>query len=247
MLFQHPRASLDPTFRVGKHITEPLRLHLDMSRRDAKNRMLELLASVGLPDGRDWARAFPYELSGGMAQRVMTAAAIACAPDLLIADEPTTALDVTIQAHVLSLLRSLTREMDLGVLLISHDIGVVAAVADRVAVMYAGQIVEVGATADVLSQPVHPYTSALIKCSAMASESRTEGRLVVIPGSVPNLAEEFSGCRFAPRCPARIPSGIEDLCDSTPPSLDVVDSTRVARCHLVGMARAAETQTGLRD
>ena len=197
MIFQEPMSSLNPCFTVGFQIGESLKTHLGLDRRARETRVVELLAEVGIPDPARRARAYPHQLSGGMSQRVMIAMALACRPKLLIADEPTTALDVTIQAQILDLLLALRRENGMGLVLITHDMGVVAETADRVIVQYAGQQVETNATAGLFADPHHPYTAALL---AALPERATERRLPAIPGVVPGQFDRPKGCLFAPRC-----------------------------------------------
>lgn len=205
MIFQDPMTSLDPAFRIGSQIEETLRAHLKLDRATARGRALSLLQAVGIPAAEDRLRAYPHEMSGGMRQRVALAIAMSCNPDLLIADEPTTALDVTIQAQILHLIRGLlVRDRGAGVLLITHDLGVVARVCDRVAVMYAGEIVETGPVADILGAPLHPYTQALLR--AAPSDRWARGQLPTIPGRVPPLAERPAGCAFRDRCAMAAPA-----------------------------------------
>ncbi len=199
MIFQEPMTSLNPVHTCGAQIEEVLRLHEGLSRADARARAIDMLRKVGIPSPEQRVDEYPHQMSGGMRQRVMIAMALACRPALLIADEPTTALDVTIQAQILELLRDLQRELGMAVLLITHDLGVVAEVADRVAVMYAGQVVEYGAVRDLFRGTAHPYTAGLL-----ASRPRLGGareRLRTIPGQVPDPADFPPGCRFHPRCP----------------------------------------------
>lgn len=198
-IFQDPMSSLDPTMRIGDQIAESRRIHLGESRSDAARRAVELLDRVGITSAKSRLGSYPFELSGGMQQRVMIAAAIACEPDILIADEPTTALDVTVQAGVLDLLRTLQADLGLAVLLVTHDLGVVADFSDRVAVMYAGQIVERGATREVLDDlPLHPYTKAL--SASVMQTAQAHSILPTIPGRVPSADEMPIGCRFQKRC-----------------------------------------------
>ncbi len=197
MIFQEPMSSLNPCFTVGFQIGEALKAHLALDRKARKKRVLELLTEVGIPDPARRARAFPHQLSGGMSQRVMIAMALACRPKLLIADEPTTALDVTIQAQILDLLLALRRENGMGLVLITHDMGVVAETANRVVVQYAGQQVESNGTRELFADPHHPYTAALL---AALPERASERRLPAIPGVVPGQFDRLKGCLFAPRC-----------------------------------------------
>jgi len=198
MIFQDPTTSLNPCFTVGFQLTETLRLHLGLDRKGARARATELLEQVGIPAAASRLGDFPHQLSGGMNQRVMIAMAIACNPRLLIADEPTTALDVTIQAQILDLLRALQRERGMALVLVTHNMGVVAEMAQRVAVMYAGQVVEERGADALFSAPQHPYTAALL--AAMPERSTGETRLATIPGVVPGLYDRPDGCLFAPRC-----------------------------------------------
>jgi oligopeptide/dipeptide ABC transporter ATP-binding protein len=223
MIFQEPMTSLNPVHTVGAQISETIRLHERCNRHTATARAAEMLSLVGLPDPSRQLRAYPHELSGGMRQRVMIAMALSCSPKLLIADEPTTALDVTIQSQILKLIRSLQRELRMGVLFITHDLGVVAEVADRVCVMYAGQIVEQGGVRDVLDDPRHPYTRALIR--AIPDGPRRD-RLYALPGRVPGLAERPRGCLFAPRCEFRR----DGLCTTNRPPPAKIGPDRTVRC-----------------
>jgi dipeptide transport system ATP-binding protein len=197
MIFQEPMSSLNPCFTVGFQIGEALKTHLGLNRSERDRRIVELLAEVGIPDPARRALAFPHQLSGGMSQRVMIAMALACRPKLLIADEPTTALDVTIQAQILDLLMTLRRDNGMGLALITHDMGVVAETADRVIVQYAGQPMEMNATRELFADPHHPYTAALL---AALPERATERRLPAIPGVVPGQFDRPHGCLFSPRC-----------------------------------------------
>lgn len=198
MIFQEPTTSLNPCFTIGFQLVETLRLHEGMDRKAARRRAVELLEQVGIPAPESRLKAFPHQLSGGMNQRVMIAMAIACNPRLLIADEPTTALDVTIQAQILDLLLALQRERRMSLVLITHNMGVVAETAQRVIVMYAGQIMEERAAASLFSAPQHPYTEALL--AALPERSTGDHRLATIPGVVPGLYDRPQGCLFSPRC-----------------------------------------------
>lgn len=213
MIFQEPATSLNPCYTVGFQIMETLRLHEKMNRKAAKQRAVELLEQVGIPAPETRLSAFPHQLSGGMNQRVMIAMAIACNPKLLIADEPTTALDVTIQAQILDLLMSLQHERGMALILITHNMGVVSETAQRVAVMYSGQVMEQNATDRLFSDPQHPYTAALM---AARPENRIGDKLATIPGTVPSLYERPSGCLFAPRCQYATPHSFIDRPDLRP-------------------------------
>ena len=229
MIFQQPQSSLNPVFRVGDQLSEVLHIHQDLGRDAGEKRAIELLGMVGIPEPESRVQAFPHELSGGMAQRVMIAMALACVPELLIADEPTTALDVTIQAQILDLMRNLRSKMETSIILITHDLGVVAEMCDRVNVMYAGRIVEKASVEDLFQNPKHPYTEALIGSTPVLGQADKE--LTTIPGSVPNLINLPSGCKFAPRCLARIQNELE-ICTQEEPELKVVAPNHMVRCWL---------------
>lgn len=198
MIFQEPMSSLNPVFRIGYQISESLRLHLGMSPSEARERAVDLLGTVGIPSPAKRYDSYPHEFSGGMRQRVMIAIALSASPSLLIADEPTTALDVTIQAQILDLLVKLQEDRDMSLLLITHDLGIVASVADSIAIMYAGEIVEYGSTSDIFTSPLHPYTRGLFDAVPRIGENRD--KLNTIPGVVPAITETPSGCVFYPRC-----------------------------------------------
>ena len=229
MIFQQPQTSLNPVFRVGEQISEVLNIHQDFGKEAGKKRAIELLKLVGIPDAERRAEAFPHELSGGMAQRVMIAMALACVPDLLIADEPTTALDVTIQAQILDLMRNLRSQMGAAVILITHDLGVIAEMANRVAVMYAGEVVEQTDVISLFKQPLHPYTVGLIGSTPVLGNIRE--KLEVIPGSVPTLVRLPPGCRFAPRCQACVKYNMT-ICKEEQPNLIQLEDGHKIRCWL---------------
>ena len=234
MIFQQPTSSLNPVWDVGTQIEEVLRIHRGMKGKAAEARTLDLLRMVGIPDPVRRLKAYPHEMSGGMAQRIMIAMALACEPELLIADEPTTALDVTIQAQILDLMRNLRDETGTAIILITHDLGVVAEMCDRVAVMYAGEIVEQTDVESLFRTPLHPYTRGLIGSIPVVGDVRDE--LSVIPGNVPNLIDLPKGCRFAPRCLTRVE---EDLAISLEvhPSLLPAAPDHDVRCWVYHDAR----------
>jgi oligopeptide/dipeptide ABC transporter ATP-binding protein len=235
MIFQQPTSSLNPVLSVGFQIGEVLEAHRKMKRKAARERALELMRMVGIPDPKRRLSAYPHEMSGGMAQRVMIAMALACEPELLIADEPTTALDVTIQAQILDLMRALQQETGTAIILITHDLGVVAEMCDRVAVMYAGEIVEQTDVASLFEEPKHPYTRGLIGSVPVLGHMRDE--LTNIPGSVPNLIDLPPACRFAPRCAARIEHNVTRATEAHPPLFRVAANHEV-RCWMYADAEA---------
>jgi oligopeptide/dipeptide ABC transporter ATP-binding protein len=226
MVFQDPMTSLNPVYRVGEQIVEMIRAHRDVSRAEAQTRAIALLRSVGIPNPERRVRDYPHEFSGGMRQRVMIAMALSLEPEILIADEPTTALDVTIQAQILRLIDALNTERDLAVLLITHDLGVVAEVADRVLVMYAGQVVEDATVEEIFYDPQHPYTWGLFGSLAPLDQP-PHTRLPQIAGSPPSLLDPPSGCRFAPRCPHAF-----DQCAEPPPLTEGAGGGHLDRCWL---------------
>jgi oligopeptide/dipeptide ABC transporter ATP-binding protein len=227
MVFQQPTSSLNPVAEAGKQIEEVLKIHRNMKGKAAEARALELLRMVGIPDPERRLKAFPHELSGGMAQRIMIAMALACEPELLIADEPTTALDVTIQAQILDLMRNLRDETGTAIVLITHDLGVVAEMCDRVAVMYAGEIVEHTDVTTLFRDPLHPYTRGLI--GSIPVVGQVKDALAVIPGNVPNLVDLPVGCRFAPRCLTRIEQDVT-LATEAHPDLLPMGPGHAVRC-----------------
>jgi oligopeptide/dipeptide ABC transporter ATP-binding protein len=229
MIFQQPQSSLNPVFRVGDQIAEVLDIHQSLGKKAGQDRAVELLRMVGIPDAERRALAFPHELSGGMAQRVMIAMALACVPELLIADEPTTALDVTIQAQILDLLRDLRDKVNSAIIFITHDLGVVAEMCEKVAVMYAGQIVEQTDVRSLFARPRHPYTQGLI--GSIPVLGQIKDALDVIPGSVPNLINLPGGCRFAPRCKSRVEYGLT-ICVDVLPGLKPIGEGHWVRCWL---------------
>jgi dipeptide transport system ATP-binding protein len=236
MIFQEPMSSLNPCFTVGFQIGEALKTHLTLKRTERDRRIVELLAEVGIPDAERRARAYPHQLSGGMSQRVMIAMALACRPKLLIADEPTTALDVTIQAQILDLLMRERRDNGMGLVLITHDMGVVAETADRVIVQYAGQEMEINATREMFADPHHPYTAALL---AALPERANGRRLPAIPGVVPGPFDRPRGCVFSPRC-----AFVFDACHDSepPPAAPALGRARCLTPLVAGIPSALELQ-----
>jgi oligopeptide/dipeptide ABC transporter ATP-binding protein len=229
MIFQQPTSCLNPVFRVGDQLSEVLEIHQALGKSVGRARAVELLKMVGIPEPAKRVDSYPHELSGGMAQRVMIAMALACLPELLIADEPTTALDVTIQAQILDLLRNLRTEMGTAIILITHDLGIVAEMCERVAVMYAGRIVEEASVEAIFEAPRHPYTVGLIGSIPVLGEVKDQ--LDVIPGTVPNLINLPPGCQFAPRCRPRVEQNLE-ICTQQEPQLKPVAPNHKVRCWL---------------
>lgn len=229
MIFQQPQSSLNPVFKVGDQVAEVLQIHQNMGREESWEKAVDLLRLVGIPDPEDKAHSYPHEMSGGQAQRVMIAMALALNPQLLLADEPTTALDVTIQAQILDLMRDLRNRMGTSVVLITHDLGVIAEMADRVAVMYAGRIVEETDIDALFARPLHPYTQGLI--DSIPVLGKIKDRLDVIPGSVPNLINLPPGCKFASRCRTRIEYKLE-ICTEVEPDLLPILPNHTVRCWL---------------
>ncbi|HEY88485.1 MAG TPA: ABC transporter ATP-binding protein [Thermoflexia bacterium] len=229
MIFQQPQTSLNPVFTVGDQIVEVFQIHSQLSKKETWEKAVDLLQLVGIPDPERKAHAYPHEMSGGQAQRVMIAMALALKPQLLIADEPTTALDVTIQAQILNLLRDLRNHIESSIILITHDLGVIAEMADRVAIMYAGRIVEQTDVRTLFAQPLHPYTLGLIASVPVLGNVKEE--LATIPGNVPNLIDLPPGCRFASRCKAREKYGLS-ICTACEPDLLSVAEGHTVRCWL---------------
>ncbi|MQR95890.1 ABC transporter ATP-binding protein [Fictibacillus phosphorivorans] len=225
MIFQEPMTALNPVFTIGFQIREPLMIHLKLSKKQAHMRGIELLKMVGIPSPVERMNQFPHELSGGMRQRVMIAIALSCNPSLLIADEPTTALDVTIQAQIIDLLNDLKEQLDMSMIMITHDMGVVAEIADRVIVMYAGEIIEEGRVEEIFENPQHPYTKGLL--ASVPNVDDPEFDLKPIAGSMPMLNEQISGCRFHPRCPYAF-----DKCMEVSPKTFHVTDKQSVRCWL---------------
>jgi oligopeptide/dipeptide ABC transporter ATP-binding protein len=227
IVFQEPASALNPVLTVGYQVVEVIRAHQGLGRAAARAKAVQVLEMVGMPGASDRLDAYPHELSGGMRQRVMIAVALACRPALLVADEPTTALDVTIQAQILDLLTRLQTDLGMALVLITHDLGVVAETADEVIVMYAGQVVEAAASVSLFSHPRHPYTQALLRSIPSYAMGRLQ-RLNVIPGGVPGLTTPPSGCRFADRCPVAV-----EPCRTVDPDLRQFEAGHDVRCHLV--------------
>ena len=229
MIFQQPQSSLNPVFTIGDQLAEVLQIHMDIEKDAALDRSIELLRIVGIPDPDQRIKSYPHQLSGGQAQRVMIAMALILEPSLLIADEPTTALDVTIQAQILDLMGDLRNQMGTAIILITHDLGVIAETADRVSVMYAGKIVEKATVTNLFEQPLHPYTQGLINSIPVLGE--VKDRLEVIEGNVPNLINLPLGCSFAPRCRAYSEQGLT-ICTSQIPDLFPTQVDHSVRCWL---------------
>jgi len=227
MIFQDPMTALDPCYRIGDQMCEILLQHCKMSKSDAIVRSIDLLAKVGIPAPTERLKQYPHQLSGGLRQRVMIAMALLCEPELIIADEPTTALDVTIQAQILRLLRDIQRETNIGLLLITHDLGVVAGMADRIVVMYGGEVVEVGTCDQVLAKPLHPYTEGLVRSIPVPGETQQGETLGYIPGVVPKQVGELVACGFVERCPYA-----REACRAGAVSLRDAADGRLMRCIL---------------
>jgi oligopeptide/dipeptide ABC transporter ATP-binding protein len=238
MIFQDPMTSLNPTLTIGTQIMETMQRHLDLSRDEARKRAIELLEEVHIPNARQRLDDYPHRYSGGMRQRVMIAIGLSCNPKLLIADEPTTALDVTVQAGILDLLEELREEHQMSMIIITHDMGVVAEAADDIAVMYAGQIVEQTSAEDLFDHPEHPYTEALLGAlPQLEGEGVRQGRLTAIPGRPPDLLDPPPACRFAPRCPY---ASFDDSCAKEPPELREIRPGHLVRTAHPASERAAK-------
>ena len=235
MIFQEPMTSLNPVYTIGNQICESLKLHKKMSKRDALDKTVEMLKLIDIPLPEERLKSYPHHLSGGMRQRVMIAMALCCDPDLLIADEPTTALDVTIQAQILDLIGKLRKERNMSVILITHDLGIVADIADRVVVMYGGAIMESGGTYELFKKPLHPYTKGLLASIPRLDTPRSE-TLHTIKGIVPDLSRLPRGCVFSTRC-----DSCRDECRRSRPPLETLPSGRRVRCHLFGEKKGGET------
>lgn len=233
MIFQEPMTALDPVYTVGQQIAETVMRHTGCSKKKAMERALELLEFVKVPSAERRLKAFPHELSGGLRQRAMIAMSLSCEPDLLLADEPTTALDATVQIQVLILLRRLQVKMGMGVIFVTHDLGVAAEIADKVAVMYAGRIVETGTVDEVLTNPQHPYTQGMLSSTVHGNMRGKD--IEAIPGSPPDMRRPPTGCSFAARC-----ARAEATCQDIPPESVVLGPGRSARCHFAGQPRAAD-------
>lgn len=232
MIFQEPMTALNPAYTIGEQLTEHYRYHRGASKDEAQARAVELLEKVGIASAAQRLVQYPHQLSGGLRQRVMIAMALMCGPELLIADEPSTALDVTIQAQILRLLADLQAELGIAMVLITHDLGVVARIADRVAVMYAGEVVEEGTAIDIFSKPRHPYTQGLLKCIPVPGQTKPGGKLGTIPGVVPSLIGNIKGCAFRDRC-----SHAQSICEQNIP-LHHADNNHQWRCVMGSEAAA---------
>lgn len=229
MIYQEPMTALNPVFTIGFQLGEAIMLHQGLSKKEARKKMIELLQMVGIPNAERTITLFPHQLSGGMRQRVVIAMALSCNPSLLIADEPTTALDVTIQAQILTLLRNLKKEFDTSVLIITHDLGVVAEIADKVIVMYAGEVVEEAPIYELFENPLHPYTKGLIASIPKIHHMKDAAEeLYTIEGTVPNPSAMPKGCKFHPRCPLA-----DEKCKNVQPELEYVNPFHAKRCHKV--------------
>ena len=225
MIFQDPQSSLNPVFTVGDQIAEQIKLHLRLKRKEAMDRVLQLMERIGIPKARERMKDYPHQFSGGMKQRVMIAIALSCDPEILIADEPVTALDTTIKSQILDIFQGLKQQKSMSILFITHDLGTVAGIADRIVVMYGGRVAEVGTASDIFHQPKHPYTHGLINCLPKVATGRI--RLAPIPGTIPSLIDPPKGCIFSPRCQQRMP-----VCDEHIPKEVTITSDHRVACHL---------------
>ena len=225
MIFQDPQSALNPVFPVGDQIAEPIQLHLKLKQRPAMEKALRLMEQAGIPRAKERMKDYPHQFSGGMKQRAMIAAALSCDPEILIADEPTTALDTTIKAQILDIFQDLKQKMNMSTLFITHDLGTVAGIADRIIVMYGGRVAEAGTALDIFDQPKHPYTLGLLKCLPDISTRRE--RLTPIPGMIPSLIDPPEGCIFNPRCERRM-----SVCTQKRPEEVVISGEHIAACHL---------------
>jgi oligopeptide/dipeptide ABC transporter ATP-binding protein len=225
MIFQEPMSSLDPLFPIGDQIMEAIRLHQKAGKKAARESAISMLDKVGIPDARSRMKYYPFQLSGGMRQRVMIATSLSCKPEILIADEPTTALDVTIQAQILDLLEKLQHDIQMSMILITHDLSLVKNITRQLLIMYAGRIVESAPTAELFRRPLHPYTKGLFDCIPKLKGKREF--LATIPGSLPNLHNSFQGCAFSPRCRYKL-----KVCETVPPSLTEISPGHRVSCHL---------------
>jgi len=225
MIFQDPQSSLNPVFTIGDQIAEQIKLHLRLKHKQAIERTLHLMEQVGIPQARERIRDYPHQFSGGMKQRVMIAAALSCDPEILIADEPTTALDTTIKAQILDIFRDQKQKGDMSILFITHDLGTVAGIANRIVVMYGGRVAEAGTAFDIFDQPKHPYTHGLIDC--LPTIATRKERLTPIPGMIPSLIDPPQGCIFNPRCQRRMP-----ICSQERPEEVLLSGEHLVACHL---------------
>jgi oligopeptide/dipeptide ABC transporter ATP-binding protein len=232
MIFQDPQSSLNPVLTIGDQIAEQIKLHLRLSHREAMERAASLMAQVGIPRARERLKEYPHQFSGGMKQRVMIAAALSCHPEILIADEPTTALDTTVKAQILEIFQELKQQSNMSILFITHDLGTVAGIADRIVVMYGGKVAEAGTMLDIFDRPRHPYTKGLLAC--LPSISRRTGRLSSIPGTIPSLINPPQGCIFHTRCGERLP-----VCQEKSPEEVMVSDGHLVVCHLYAPERVA--------
>ena len=235
MIFQDPQSSLNPVFTVGDQIAEQVKFHLKLSHKSALERALNLMEQVGIPQARERMKDYPHQFSGGMKQRAMIAAALSCDPEILIADEPTTALDTTIKAQILDIFRDLKQEKNMSILFITHDLGTVAGIADRIVVMYGGRIAEAGTVFDIFDHPKHPYTQGLIDCLPTISAQRD--RLTPIPGTIPSLVDPPQGCIFSPRCTRRMP-----ICTEEQPKDVVISEEHLVACYLYPQLSASRKE-----